>query len=358
MNEELQKAPVITPEERQKQIEDMIERLDSKDFGIYFFTLDTRGNPVAGVANIYEHVKVLTKLGYRAYILHEKNDYKLRGDEHGFGLSDWLGEEYANLPHISIENQTLNLGPHDVLVVPEVFTQVMQKAKTFNCMKVILSQSYSYLFELLPIGGRWTDYGFKNVITTSETQANYLHRHFPGIITHIIPVSIADYFKASEKPKMPVVCIHTRTQGLAHRIAKSFYLQYPIYKWISFKELRGLPKRKFAEELGQSCLSIWVDDESGFGTFPLESIQCDTPVIGKIPNMIPEWLQEKDESGNFKIRDNGIWTNTLLNIPELVATYLKLWFDDIKPEQLFEAMNETKNLYTEDNQAQKNKRSL
>jgi hypothetical protein len=54
----------------EEQINAVISRLESKDFGIYFFTLDTKGNPVAGVANIYEHVKVLNELGYKAYILH------------------------------------------------------------------------------------------------------------------------------------------------------------------------------------------------------------------------------------------------------------------------------------------------
>ena len=39
---------------------------------MYFFTLDTKGNPTAGIANIYEHVKMLNELGYNACILHEK----------------------------------------------------------------------------------------------------------------------------------------------------------------------------------------------------------------------------------------------------------------------------------------------
>jgi len=101
MAEETNK-PVKTQEE---QIGELLSKLDNKDFSFYFFTLDTKGNPVAGVANIYEHVKVLNELGYKAFIMHEKDDYKLRGDESSMGIADWLGEEYANLPHISIEGQ-------------------------------------------------------------------------------------------------------------------------------------------------------------------------------------------------------------------------------------------------------------
>ena len=44
----------------------MYRKITKKDFGIYFFTLDTKGNPTAGVATIYEHVKILRELGFNA----------------------------------------------------------------------------------------------------------------------------------------------------------------------------------------------------------------------------------------------------------------------------------------------------
>jgi hypothetical protein len=53
------------------------------------------------IANIYEHVKLLNELGYNATILHEKNDYQRIGDENANGINEWLGEEYANLPHFN-----------------------------------------------------------------------------------------------------------------------------------------------------------------------------------------------------------------------------------------------------------------
>jgi len=205
--------------------------------------------------------------------------------------------------------------------------------------------------ELLPIGKRWnTDYGFYDVITTSEKQAEYLRNLFPSITTYVVPLSIPEYFKPSSKPKIPVVTIVTRNQGDAAKIAKSFYLQYPVYKWITFKELRGLPRKQFAEELGKSCLSIWIDETSGFGTFPIEAMECETPVIGKIPNLIPEWMETTDEGGNKVIKGNGVWTNTTLNIPELIATYMKVWLEDSVPNDLLTTMKESMGQYTSANQ--------
>lgn len=345
-------------EEQKKQLETQItqlksvlENLENKNFSIYFFTLDTKGNPTAGIANIYEHVKLLNELGYKASILHEKNDYKLKGDDNGQGLADWLGDEYAALPHISIESQQLNVNPADFLVIPEIFSNIMDQVKGFNCKKIVFSQSYDYLLELLPIGKRWNvDYGFNDVITTSVKQAQYLSNLFPSLRSHVVPVSIPSYFKNSDKPKLPIVTIVTRNQGDAAKIAKSFYLQYPIYKWVTFKELRGLSRKQFATELGQSCLAVWIDDGAGFGTFPLEAIESLTPVIGKMPNLIPEWMETKDDAGNPSIKNNGVWTNTTINIPELIATYMKVWFEDSVPSDLISAMKDTQGKYTSEKQ--------
>jgi len=338
-------------EEQIAQIKVVLENLENKNFNLYFFTLDTKGNPTAGIANIYEHVKVLNELGYKASILHEKNDYRLKGDENGNGLGDWLGEEYAALPHISIESQQLNVTPADYIIIPEIFSNIMEQVKAFPCKKVVFSQSYDYLLELLPVGKRWnTDYGFNDVITTSVKQAKYLSNLFPSLNTHVVPVSIPSYFKASDKPKLPIVAIHTRNQGDAAKIAKSFYLQYPVYKWLTFKELRGLSRENFANELGKSCLAVWIDDTAGFGTFPLEAIESNVPVIGKMPNLIPEWMETTDESGNAVIKNNGVWTNTTINIPELIATFMKVWLEDSVPADLTQNIEESKGQYTAEKQ--------
>ena len=284
-------------------------------------------------------------------ILHEKNDYKLVGDDAGMGIADWLGEEYAKLPHASIEGQNLNVTPIDYIIIPEIFATIMDQVKGFSCRKIVLSQSYDYLLELLPVGKRWDlDYGFNHAIKTSNRQAQYLHSLFPTVRFNVIPVSIPSYFKPSDKPKIPLITIVSRNQSDAAKIAKSFYLQYPMYKWVSFKELRGLPRTEFAEELGKSCLAIWLDESAGFGTFPLEAMECKTPIIGKIPNMIPEWMESVDEEGNAAIKNNGVWTNTTLNIPELIATYMKVWLEDAVPTDLLDAIDESTGKYTEENQ--------
>jgi hypothetical protein len=328
-------------EEKKKQMKvlDLIEKIDNKDFGFYFFTLDTKGNPTAGIANIYEQVKTLTDLGYNAYILHEKNDYH--------GVHEWLGDAYANLPHVSVEEQNLNLTAIDYLIVPEIFANVMEQVKEFPCKKIVLSQSYTYILELLKIGERWDlNYGFRDVITTSDKQADHIKELFPSVNTYTIAPSIPEYFKPSVKPKKPIISILTRDQKSALKIVKTFYLQYPMYKWITFRELRGLPRKTFAEQLGESCLSVWVDDISSFGTFPLESIQCETPVIGKIPDMIPSWMEVDSAGEQIELKNNGIWTNNVLAIPSLISDFMRVWLEDSVPQDFIDGVKESKDLFT------------
>ena len=333
--------------EKQVKVVEFIEKIDNNDFGLYFFVLDTKGNPTGGVANIYQHVKVLNELGYNAHIMHEKDDY------HGVG--EWLGEEYANLPHVSIEKQDLNLSAIDYIIIPEVFSNVMEQVKDFHCKKIVFAQSYSYILELLKIGDRWDlTYGFRDVITTSTKQSDYIKTLFPQIDTHIIPPSIPDYFKPTKGLKKPLVSIFTREQKDALKIVKSFYLQYPMYKWITFRELRGLPKETFAKTLGESCLAVWVDDISSYGTFPLEAMECETPVIGKIPQMIPEWMEDEGDSPQtINLKNNGIWTNKDLAIPHLISEFMRVWLEDNVPQDLIDGTTSIKGQHTEELQTEK-----
>lgn len=320
------------------KIEGFLDNITKKEFNIYFFTIDTKGNPTAGVANVYEQVKMLGELGFNAHILHDKEDYT--------SVESWLGEEYSSLSHKITKDMFVS--PIDIIIVPEVYSNVMETLSKYPCKKIVLSQSYSYIFELLGIGKTWNyDFGFNDVITTSKGQSDYIKNHFPNIKTHIIEPSIPEYFTPSDIPKKPVVGIMTREQKDVLNIVKSFYLQFPMYKWVTFKDLRGLSRKTFAEEVKQNCLSVWVDSASSFGTFPIESMKCDTPVIATIPDLIPDWMVDKGtDPENTKLRDNGIWTDNILNIPGLIAEYLRLWLEDSVPEGILTEMKEMNSNFT------------
>ncbi len=309
--------------EKLKKIETSVINLKNKKAKIYFLVQDTKGNPRAGVRHIYEIAYALFENGFNSIIIHETKDYQ--------GVSSWLDEKYMTIPHQTIEGENLAISPEDFIVIPELYGHVMEQLKNFNCGKIVLCQSYDYMLETLPPGVSWNQYGFVKCITTSEKQKNYITQVMKSANVDIIEPFIPECFSKKDKPSKPIIAIHTREQRDTAKIIKSFYLKYPQYRWITFRDMRGIKQEDFAKFLKESFVSVWVDNESGFGTFPLESMLSGTPVIGKLPNMKPDWLKE----------ENGIWTYEFNDIVDILANFTQNWLEDNISDSLYDKILES-----------------
>jgi hypothetical protein len=307
-----------------EKVKQSIQNLTEKNVRIYFLVQDTKNNASASVRFIYEIAYALKTNGFNPIILHEKNDYS--------GVSKWLDEKYMNeLPHKSIENQNLEISPEDFIILPEIFAFIMDQIKNLPCGKIVLSQSYSYILETLQPGQTWGQFGFLKCITTSQKQKEYLERVMRQTTYDILSPTISENFEPRKLPPMPIVAVHTREQSDTINLIKTFYLKFPQYRWFTFKDMRGLSEKEFAETLKECFLSVWIDDESSFGTFPLESMSCGVPVIGKSPDIQPEWMTE----------NNGIWITDKTLMTDFVADFIQNWLEDnVKPE-LYEEMEKT-----------------
>ena len=148
---------------------------------------------------------------------------------------------------------------------------------------------------------------------------------------------VSENFYPKSQPPMPIVAVHTKEQSDAINIIKTFYLKFPQYRWFTFRDLRGLTELDFSNSLRDCFLSVWIDDESGFGTFPLESMKSNVPVIGKVPNLPAEWMTE----------DNGIWITDKTLFADVIADFIQNWLEDnIKPE-MYEEMKKTADKYSD-----------
>jgi hypothetical protein len=310
-----------------KNIGEAIDKIKNKECKIVFLSPDTKGTARASVAYIYRQAMTLKNNGYNVSILHEKNDYIKPGG--------WLGEEFDTLEHTSIENNDLKVGPQDFIVVPEIYGNVFEQIQQLPIDKVILVQAYDYLLDSFSPGSSWVNFDVNECITTSKAVADMLDELADTRIQFVNP-AIPDMFKKSDMPQKPIVSIHCRDQRKAAKIIKTFYLKYPLYRFISFKDMHSMTEKDFATNLRESALSVWVDDDSTFGTFPLESIKSNVPVIGKVPNIIPEWMTD----------DNGIWVYDENQIPDLIFNYMKNWMEDALPENLLNVSDSIKDKYT------------
>jgi len=316
-----------------EKVQQSIENLKNKTSRIYLMVQDTKGNAKASVRYIYQLAMSLKTSGYNAIILHEKNDYT--------GVADWMGAEYMeNIPHKSIEKQNLEIAPEDFIVLPELFGYVMEQIKNIPCGKIVLTQSYKYMLETLQPGQNWNQFGFLKCITTTQKQKDYIEGIMKNVSIDVLTPYISEVFEKRNLPPMPIIGIHSREQSDTINLIKTFYLKFPQFRWFTFRDLRGLSENEFANSLKECFLSVWIDRESGFGTYPLESMSCGVPVMGLIPDMLPEWMVE----------ENGIWVDDITMLPDFIADFTQNWLEDnIKPD-LYDNITSTYTKYKNKNE--------
>ena len=319
-------------QDRLEKLEKSIQNMKDKKSRIYLLVQDTKGNARASISYIYHLGMALKEGGYNPIILHEKPDYT--------GVSSWLSEDFmTSLPHLSIEGQNLEVSPEDFIVIPELYGFVMSQISKLPCGKIVLSQAYDHVLETLQPGQTWSQLGFFKCITTSETQKEYLEGIMKNVSYDILKPFISDVFTKSELPSKPIIAVHSRDQRDSVNMIKSFYIKFPQYRWITFRDMRGISQEEFSNVLKDCCLSVWIDETSSYGTYPIESMKCNVPVLGLVPNMLPEWMNE----------DNGIWINNKTHIVDYVADFVQNWLEDnISPNMIDNMLKTVEKLPTKD----------
>jgi len=309
--------------EQIEKLEKSINNMKEKKSRIYFITQDTKGNAKASVRYIYQMAMALKKDGYNSIILHEKPEY--------YGVSEWLGDEYMTLEHRAIEGTSLEVSPDDLIIIPEIYGFIMDQITKLPCGKVVLSQAFDHVFETLQPGQTWSQLGFYKCITTSNKQKELIESVMRSVSVDVIEPAISDVFIKNEFPPKTIVNIHTRDHRDTTNLIKTFYAKFPQYRWITFRDLRGLTETEFAEAMKDSFISIWIDQTSSFGTFPLESMKMGIPVLGLVPDTIPTWMNE----------DNGLWVNNKTIIVDVLSDFIQNWLEDNLNPELFTNMDKT-----------------
>lgn len=343
-----------------ERIEETIANLKENNFNIYFFVVDSRNVPNSSLAYIYELAKTLQDKNYNVTMLYQlQGEYtadelykkKKKGKQIDqskvfVGVGEWLGEEYAKIPHMNISHEQWKVSPADILFIPEAFSSLMFQTYQHKapCRRIVLLQNFSYVTDFIPYGIEWKNYGIYDVLATTKKQEELIKSVFPYVRSKVLPPVVPSVFRKPIEPKKLLVNIITSDQRIANRIIKTFYWKYPIYKFVSFVDLRNYSRDEFSEKLREGAITVWVDNDTQFGHSAVEAIACDNVLIGKVPDMIPEWMTNEDGTLN----DCGVWTYDVNLIPELLANVIGAWMQDNIPEQLTSSMDYVNTLYTVD----------
>lgn len=321
-------------DKQQRILQDLQEKLSD-----YYFYIPPTAVPSGAVAYVYDLVDILRENGYKAHILHDKE----------FQTPMWMGGNYHNLPHVQFEQ--LKIKASDFLFIPEVYVQpffsdMKQNNIQLPCEVVVLSQVQDLILHSLDMGAQWYHFGVRNVITTTNAQKEYINRLMVGLHTDVVTPYIHDEFKPSDKPQKPIVLVHTRDAKKGEKLINEFTRLHPHYAWVPSKSLSKMDRGAYANHMRECCLAVWVDDISSFGTFPLECMKSGVPVIGKVPDMMPEWMGEEVD-GQYKINSNGTWVlSSHTKLSDLVSLFMDRWLTDTLDEKVYEDMAETAANYT------------
>ena len=348
MSEETRDEQILNAEnEKMNNIKTAIKKFKNKD-NKFLFPVAKTTNPAASIYEIYFHAYVAKKMGYKVVMLTDGDDYE---------KPYWIEDELVNIEHMSMSNNKLKVGPQDILVIPEIYSNVMEQTKNLPCIRIGLLQSIDYMVNSLVPATDWSSFGIKNIITTSENLKNFIIEFYGkqyNIKTY--NVGIPSYFKYNGESKIPTITVVGRNPNEISKLIKLFYSKYPQFSWVTFdtmitdsKPPRALTRKEYAERLRKNFAAVWVDRISSFGTLPLEAMRSNTIPIALVPDVTPEYIIDKDENGvtNY-IENSGVWTNDFYALPILIGDTITKFLDDSISDEVYDKMQKIAEPYTQE----------
>lgn len=345
LNSEVQKAE----QEKLQKIRISLDKLANKKSKFVFCVPESQ-NPAVSIYEIYFHATVIKNMGYETIIMVEKGDYVIPA---------WIEQELTNHKHMAMSDPKLMVGPEDVMVIPDVYSNIMEQTKNLPCLRIGLLQSIDYMMNALIPGSDWTAFGIRDIITTSQTLKEWVHTYYgQKFNVQYYNVGIPEYFEKSTLPQKPIISIIGRNPNEISKFVKLFFAKYPQYGWVTFdpmltqsKPPQPMRRVDFAKRLQNNFAAVWIDRISSFGTFPLECMKSGVIPICFKPDITPEYMIERDENGvPVKIVDGGgVWTENYYDLPILTGEVLIKFLDDSISPELYKQMDKIVEKYSQEN---------
>ena len=338
--------------EKIQKIKTSLDNIRNKKSKFLFCVPESQG-PTASVYEIYFHATVVKNMGYDVLILVERGDYVIPA---------WVEKELTEFKHVAMSDPKLMVGPEDVMIIPEVYSNVMEQTKNLPCVRIGLLQSVDYMMNSLIPGTDWKSFNINDIVTTSETLKEWVES-FQGkgkfnIKTYNI--GIPDYFERTDVPQKPIISVVGRNANEISKLVKLFFSRFPQYSWVTFdpmltksKPPQQMRRVDFAKRLQGNFAAVWVDRISSFGTFPLECMKSGVIPICLKPDITPEYILERtsgDTGQVVKIAEGaGVWTDNFYDLPVLVGEVLVKFLDDAISEDLYVSMAKLAEKYSQEN---------
>ncbi|RJQ51101.1 MAG: glycosyltransferase [Desulfobacteraceae bacterium] len=231
---------------------------------IYFLCPDI-DIPSGGINRIYRLAQISHEEGYAAHVLHQRQGFRNR----------WV----PSVPPIRYWGNGFNLKKDDVVVIPESEPRAMQQLPE-GIRKIVLALNWSYIFENLPMGDRWADYGIRQVLTASRVIEEFV-RWTMDLPVYRIGVPIDHklfYYDPQQKEPVLAYMAHRNSHGLwLEKIFRQLRRRITRWEWISIKDMT---QSEYAAVLRKAKVFIGTGLREGVPGPILEAMASGAVVVG------------------------------------------------------------------------------
>jgi len=229
--------------------------------------------PSWGVGMIYYHVWLLNGNNFDAYVLHDKNPFKIT----------WL---HLNVPMKYLNDRNLTIQKDDYLIIPEVNAD-KEILHRYECKKIVFVQNSFYIYEGLASGKSYKDLGFETIF--------YYMPHLRKILNFITdiplyetPPFIAPYYfsKHLNFKRRKRILLYPKFQNKEYDILKRVLVDKLSIEGKSFIkklissdewEIRELKNKKHQEvpaEMRQAVFFVSMNNTEAFNSSVPEAMAC------------------------------------------------------------------------------------
>ena len=223
--------------------------------------------PSGGIKRLYTHVEILRQEDYDAYIMHSAKDFK----------PGWFESDVP----VVYDADSPEFGSSDVIVIPEGFPAIMKKLHPYSVKKVAISLSFAYIFDSMPSGENWKDYGINWAMANNKSMADFIQWSMGIGNVHVINSSIDhDLFKYNSDVKQNQVAYLKRKDMLSPTIEKIMKSKDKSLGEMNFAAIEHLDITQYAQVLKESKIYLTTSTSEGFPRPILEAMACGCLCIG------------------------------------------------------------------------------
>jgi hypothetical protein len=265
---------------------------------IYYLCPDENA-PCGGIMKIYQHVDILNKNGFSAFVLHHQSGFRCNWFSNQTQLAYWRMPFYRRIlrkiPYLKRgaskkiyfkgKQNARDLNESDYLVVPEIYTANIGNISP-GIKKVIFNQNVYYTFDQIPIERKTTQFPYHcsdvvGIITISDDNEAYLRHVFPEKrifrIRHLSRRTDLFCYQAEKKKQ---ICFMSRKHFQEARQVINILKLRGVLNDFEIVEIDHKSLEETAEIMQRSLVFLSFGYPEGNPLPPSEAMLCGCIVIG------------------------------------------------------------------------------